>query len=170
MIQQWFMESLGDECQPRDKQGRVQKGCAANYGLGLAFAMGLNLSLARVGSTINNKLSPYLADHFAKSPEVSNNTNSSVELCPMPGAPIPQAGSTGGFDDFGAMYDETAMAATAATDSKAKDSGVPMTLFFGVVICAFSLSAAILTFALADVTLIVAARGSLLTSASKTIM
>ena len=57
LIQEWFAESLNV----------VSKGsCIARFGLGLAFAMGLNLSLARLGSVFNNIASPAIAQFMAE--------------------------------------------------------------------------------------------------------
>lgn len=110
IIQQWFMASLSDDCQKKIN-GVVERSCAARYGvsthsrnrshhtaiardaaeprsrasekqLGLAFAMGLNLSLSRVGSTINNYMSPFLANHFA--------TAAGRVVCPHRTLPPPQ--------------------------------------------------------------------------------
>ena len=58
LIQQWFNESL---------RSLAPTSIARRFGLGLAFAMGLNLSLSRLGSVFNNIISPSVALHFAHS-------------------------------------------------------------------------------------------------------
>lgn len=58
LIQQWFNESLNR---------LAPDSTVRQLGLGLAFAMGLNLSLSRLGSVFNNLISPAVALHFAHS-------------------------------------------------------------------------------------------------------
>lgn len=84
LIQQWFNESLN----------RVaQDSIVRRFGLGLAFAMGLNLSLSRLGSVFNNLISPAVALHFAHSdddealPAAGSSSGSDSAASAGPGVP-----------------------------------------------------------------------------------
>ena len=82
------------------------------------------------GSTINNKLSPWLEKEFSHA-QADSDMNCST-------------GSEGGLDydsDFGTDYD-------AQSADGAAQSGVPETLFFGAFVCCFSLASAIILFCL----------------------
>ena len=66
------------------------------FGLGLAFAMGLNLSLSRLGSVFNNLISPAVALHFAHGHEddevlASAGSGSGPDSAASAGAGVPYA-------------------------------------------------------------------------------
>jgi MFS family permease len=135
MVQQWFCKSLDDECQPRDGMGKPVKKFSAKFGLGLAFAMGLNLSLARGGSALNNWASPALEKHFSTA--IQDGGPVSRVICPLNGTAAVHSlsSSSGSWAPH-----------PAGTHGHGEKSGVPATLFFGVFVCILSTTAAILTY------------------------
>ena len=87
LIQQWFNESLN---------GLAPDSVVRRFGLGLAFAMGLNLSLSRLGSVFNNLISPAVALHFAHGHEddevlASAGSGSGPDSAASAGAGVPYA-------------------------------------------------------------------------------